>query len=85
MLERRVDRIEPTVTEVAVLRSEMQRLAQSVDANTVATREVGKQLEQAQMEPHVRSRQFRSAVMIALISASFGVSMALIAGLIAGH
>jgi hypothetical protein len=84
-LNGRLGRVEPVITEVAVLRTEMHTLTRELRANTTATQEVAEQMEKAQIEPLDRRRRFWGAIVIGSASAGAGGVLVLIGTLLAGH
>lgn len=83
-IERRVERIEPVVTDVALLKRDMETLTKAMDNNTRATNRVGEQLEKAQMEPIARRIAWWNQLALAAIGALLAGGFALIGALIAG-
>jgi hypothetical protein len=71
-LAREIDYVRPVVTDVAVMKAQMDGLTRELRANTEATRQVADQMEKAQMEPVVRMKNFRHQVTIAVCSALLG-------------
>lgn len=92
-LNGRVRRIEPVISEVAVLKTEMKNLSHELRANTEATQranqvaeQVSHQLEQAKIEPLQRGRKFWGQVTIAIAGAVVAGGFAVFGALIAaGH
>ena len=84
-LERRVDRVEPVTTEVAVIKAEMRNLSRELKHNTLAVEQVGEQLEKAQLEPLTRSKNMRSQMVIAISAAVTGGGLAILGGFLASH
>lgn len=82
-LERRLERVEPVVTDVAVMRSEMAGLTRELQANTRATAEVADQLEKAQVGTMVKQRAFWSQVTLVILGAVIAGAFAVLAALIA--
>ena len=84
-LSRRVERIEPLVSQVAILGERVESNTRATERNTKATEHVAGQLEESKLEPFTRARNFRNAVFIVLISAAVGTGFALISAAITGH
>lgn len=85
-MARKLSRMDEVVTDVAIVKTELRNLTRELRANTAATEHVGGQLEQAKLEPVERHKRIRDAIIIALVSGTFGAVLAVVSALIAsGH
>lgn len=84
-LERRLDRVEPIVTDVAVIKSELRGLRHEIQGNTKATHELSQQIEKAQVEPINRWRQLRAGIITAVVGATVGGLFVLAGVLLSAH
>ncbi len=82
-LSRRISGAEGVMSDVAVMKSEMNRLVRELDRNTKATEHVADQLEQSKLEPFTRARALRNAVLIAVVAACVSGAFVLLATLVA--
>lgn len=84
-LRRRLERVEPVVTEVAVLKTELHNVTRELQRNTKATEQVAEQMERAQIEPLTRGQERRAQLFIALVAALTAGGLGIIATLLAVH
>ena len=84
-LSRKLERVEPVIVEVAVMKADMKNLTTAVEKNTVATEKVAYQLEQTHQEPLTRWRNFRSSLVVVLAGALVGGGLALVGTLLSHH
>lgn len=83
-LDRQVRRIEPVVTDVAVIKAELLGMRRALRENSNVTHELTQQLEKAQMEPLKRWQGFRNSLVIAVAGAAVG-GLFVIAGVLLSH
>ncbi len=77
-LSRRVQLVEPVVSDVAVLKSEFRTLTKAVRDNTDATRVVAEALEKTRLEPLTRARSLRNALVVAIVASLVGGGIAIL-------